>query len=93
MKRDSRIPNTPFTTLILDFDGVIVESIPLKTVAFQKIFSFAPPEHLDEIIAFHLENGGMSRYPIIRSKNPLSLNIKNHKIFVLSENTLQYAPR
>jgi beta-phosphoglucomutase len=54
------------TTLILDFDGVIVESIPLKTVAFQKIFSFAPPEHLDEIIAFHLENGGMSRYDKFR---------------------------
>ena len=54
------------TTLILDFDGVIVESIPLKTVAFRKIFSFAPPEHLDEIIEFHLENGGMSRYDKFR---------------------------
>lgn len=65
MKRDSRIPNNPLATLILDFDGVIVESIPLKTVAFRKIFSFAP-EHLDEIIAFHLENGGMSRYDKFR---------------------------
>ncbi|WP_292520358.1 HAD family hydrolase [Methanoculleus sp.] len=53
------------TTLILDFDGVIVESLPLKTAAFKKIFSFAP-EHLDEIIAFHLENGGMSRYDKFR---------------------------
>ncbi len=58
-------PNT-IATLILDFDGVIVESIPLKTVAFRKIFSFASPEHLDEIIAFHLENGGMSRYDKFR---------------------------
>jgi phosphoglycolate phosphatase-like HAD superfamily hydrolase len=58
-------PNTT-TALILDFDGVIVESIPLKTVAFQKIFSFASPEHLDEIIAFHLDNGGMSRYDKFR---------------------------
>lgn len=54
------------TTLILDFDGVIVESLPLKTAAFKKIFSFAPPEHFDEIIAFHLENGGMSRYDKFR---------------------------
>jgi len=52
-------------TLILDFDGVVVESLPLKTAAFRKIFSFAP-EHLDEIIAFHLENGGMSRYDKFR---------------------------
>ncbi|ABN57520.1 MULTISPECIES: HAD family hydrolase [Methanoculleus] len=54
------------TTLILDFDGVVVESLPLKTAAFKKIFSFAPPKHLDEIIAFHLENGGMSRYDKFR---------------------------
>ncbi len=53
------------TTLILDFDGVIVESLPLKAAAFKKVFSFAP-EHLDEIIAFHLENGGMSRYDKFR---------------------------
>ncbi|MCM2466075.1 HAD family hydrolase [Methanoculleus oceani] len=52
-------------TLILDFDGVVVESLPLKTAAFRKIFSFAPG-HLDEIIAFHLENGGMSRYDKFR---------------------------
>lgn len=53
-------------TLILDFDGVVVESLPLKTTAFRKIFSFAPPKHLDEIIAFHLDNGGMSRYDKFR---------------------------
>jgi beta-phosphoglucomutase len=52
-------------TLILDFDGVVVESLPLKTAAFRKIFSFAP-EHLDAIIAFHLDNGGMSRYDKFR---------------------------
>jgi len=66
MHRHSRIPGTPLATLILDFDGVIVESIPLKTAAFRKVFSFAPPEHFDEIIAFHLENGGMSRYDKFR---------------------------
>jgi len=60
------MPGNTLTTLILDFDGVIVESIPLKTVAFRKIFSFVPPAHLDEIIAFHLENGGMSRYDKFR---------------------------
>lgn len=61
MSTDEAVPGSPLTTLILDFDGVVVESIPLKTAAFRKVFSFAP-EHLDEIIEFHLENGGMSRY-------------------------------
>ncbi|MDK2862480.1 MAG: hypothetical protein PWQ46_190 [Methanomicrobiaceae archaeon] len=54
------------TTLILDFDGVIVESIPMKTAAFRKVFSFASPKQLEEIIAFHLDNGGMSRYDKFR---------------------------
>ncbi|MCK8519384.1 HAD family hydrolase [Methanoculleus sp. 7T] len=65
MNSDNICSNIALFTVILDFDGVIVESIPLKTVAFRKIFSFAP-EHLDEIIAFHLENGGMSRYDKFR---------------------------
>jgi len=49
------------TTAILDFDGVILESVAVKTEAFRKLFSFAP-EHLEEIIDFHLRNGGMSRF-------------------------------
>ncbi len=54
------------STLILDFDGVIVESIPMKTAAFRKVFSFASPKQLEEIIAFHLDNGGMSRHDKFR---------------------------
>jgi len=66
MKRNSRMSSNCLTTLILDFDGVIVESIPMKTAAFRKVFSFASPKQLDEIIAFHLDNGGMSRYDKFR---------------------------
>jgi HAD superfamily hydrolase (TIGR01549 family) len=51
--------------LILDFDGVIAESLPVKTEAFRTLFSFAP-EHLPAIIAFHRANGGMSRFDKIR---------------------------
>ncbi len=51
--------------LILDFDGVVAESIAMKAEAFKETFSFAPG-HLDEIVAYHLENGGMSRYDKFR---------------------------
>ncbi|KQC04407.1 MAG: haloacid dehalogenase [Methanoculleus sp. SDB] len=51
--------------LILDFDGVILESVLVKTDAFRELFSFAP-EHLDEIVNFHLNNGGMSRFDKFR---------------------------
>ncbi len=65
MKTGNTTPTHSLATLILDFDGVVVESLPLKTAAFRQIFSFVP-EHLDEIIEFHLENGGMSRYDKFR---------------------------
>ncbi|MGC9436289.1 MAG: HAD family hydrolase, partial [Methanomicrobiales archaeon] len=45
--------------------GVIVESIALKTEAFREVFSFVP-DHVDEIVEFHLRNGGMSRFEKFR---------------------------
>ena len=63
--------------IILDFDGVILESVDVKTNAFRQLFSFAP-EHVDEILRYHLENGGVSRFEKFRHiyscflKEPLS---------------------
>jgi len=63
--------------LILDFDGVVLESVEVKTEAFRKLFSFSP-EHVDEIVSFHIRNGGMSRFDKFRHiyknilKKPLS---------------------
>jgi len=47
--------------IIFDFDGVILESVDIKTRAFKIMFS-DKKEHLDNIIKLHVENGGMSRY-------------------------------
>jgi phosphoglycolate phosphatase-like HAD superfamily hydrolase len=54
-----------FRLVILDFDGVILESVSVKTEAFRTLFS-AEPEYVDEIVAFHLINGGMSRFDKFR---------------------------
>jgi beta-phosphoglucomutase len=51
--------------LILDFDGVILESVSVKTEAFRTLFS-TEPDHVDEIVAFHIKNGGMSRFDKFR---------------------------
>lgn len=51
--------------IILDFDGVVLESVDVKTRAFRSLFSFAP-QHVDEIVRFHVENGGMSRFDKFR---------------------------
>ena len=52
-------------SIIFDFDGVILESVSVKTAAFRQLFSFAP-EHVDEIVQYHLDNGGMSRFDKFR---------------------------
>ncbi len=58
--------------LILDFDGVIVESVGIKTEAFRKLFSDYP-EHLEAIIDFHLSNDGLSRYKKFHHMSPTFL--------------------
>jgi phosphoglycolate phosphatase-like HAD superfamily hydrolase len=71
--------------IILDFDGVILESVSVKTEAFRKLFSFTP-DHVEEIIQFHLENGGMSRFDKFRHiyKNILDESLSDEKFAWLS---------
>jgi len=52
--------------IIFDFDGVILDSIPVKTEAFRKLFRDYPAIIVDKFIKFHLENGGISRYEKIK---------------------------
>jgi HAD superfamily hydrolase (TIGR01549 family) len=61
----------------LDFDGVILESIEVKAWAFKKLFE-EYPQQVDEIVSYHMENGGISRFVKIKYiyekilKQPLS---------------------
>lgn len=47
--------------IVLDFDGVILESVDIKTRAFRVLFKDYP-ECLEGIVRLHLGNGGISRY-------------------------------
>jgi HAD superfamily hydrolase (TIGR01549 family) len=51
----------PIDAIFFDFDGVILESVDIKGWAFGKLFENYP-KHVDEIVAFHFANGGMSRF-------------------------------
>jgi len=48
--------------IIFDFDGVILDSVPVKTEAFKKLFASFDNSSVDKLIAYHLQNGGKSRY-------------------------------
>jgi HAD superfamily hydrolase (TIGR01549 family) len=51
--------------LLFDFDGVITETINVKTQAFRDLFSDYP-EAIEEIARYHRGNGGISRFVKIR---------------------------
>ena len=52
--------------IIFDFDGVILNSVPVKTEAFRKLFLGFDESKVDKLIAYHEENGGISRYEKIK---------------------------
>jgi beta-phosphoglucomutase-like phosphatase (HAD superfamily) len=48
--------------LIFDFDGVILDSVEIKTQAMRRLFAAERPEHLADILDLHRRLGGISRY-------------------------------
>lgn len=46
--------------ILFDFDGVLVDSIDIKTRAFADLFA-KEADHLPAIVALHLRHGGLSR--------------------------------
>ena len=52
--------------IIFDFDGVLVESVDVKTRAFGQMFESEGPEIVGKVVDYHLQNGGISRYEKFR---------------------------
>ena len=50
------------SAIFFDFDGVLVDSVPLKLRAYQEIFRPYGEEVVLEITNYHLANGGIDRY-------------------------------
>lgn len=48
--------------IFFDFDGVLVESIDIKTKAFAKLFEHEDEDVVKKVIEYHLNNTGVSRY-------------------------------
>lgn len=48
--------------IIFDFDGVLVESLDIKTNAFAKLFEQEGEGVVKQIVNYHLKNGGVSRH-------------------------------
>lgn len=48
--------------LIFDFDGVVLESVEVKTEAYRKMYLPFGQAVADKVVAHHLANGGISRF-------------------------------
>jgi HAD superfamily hydrolase (TIGR01549 family) len=52
--------------IIFDFDGVILDSVPVKTEGFKILFENFPSNKVDQLREYHMQNGGVSRYMKIK---------------------------
>ena len=48
--------------IIFDFDGVILDSVDVKTKAFKQMYSIYGDDVMRKVVDYHLLNGGISRY-------------------------------
>ncbi|MCG9972599.1 HAD family hydrolase [Christiangramia crocea] len=48
--------------ILWDFDGVILDSMEIRSLGFRKVLSQYPAEQVEELLTFHKQNGGLSRY-------------------------------
>jgi len=48
--------------IIFDFDGVLVESVDIKTKAFAKLFESEGKDVVEKVVDYHLKNAGVSRF-------------------------------
>jgi phosphoglycolate phosphatase-like HAD superfamily hydrolase len=76
-----------FDTIFWDFDGVIKDSVTIKNVAFERLFSDFDDEIVSQIKKHHKENIGLSRF----EKIPIYLTLagelaSNQKVMEYCEN-------
>ena len=48
--------------VVFDFDGVLVESVDIKTNAFARLFEEEGESVVERVVEYHLENTGVSRF-------------------------------
>jgi phosphoglycolate phosphatase-like HAD superfamily hydrolase len=73
--------------IFFDFDGVLAESVNIKTEAFRKMYFSYGNDFAQKVVDHHLANGGMSRYEKVKVYNGewLGEEVTPEKIQILSQ--------
>lgn len=84
-----------YKAIILDFDGVIVESSDIKTRAYAKLYKEYGPETVEEVVNYSLIQGGLSRSEHFRyfHQNILKKELSRDEEIRLSERFSQLVER
>lgn len=51
-----------YQVILWDFDGVIMDSNSVRDLGFEKVLENYPSDSVQELMKFHHQNGGLSRY-------------------------------
>ena len=52
--------------ILFDFDGVILDSMPIRDYGFKEIFKDFDDDLVNKLLEYHNQNGGLSRYVKIK---------------------------
>lgn len=76
-----------YQAIFFDFDGVLVESTNIKTLAFRTLYKDFDDDVRDAVVAHHLAHEGISRYEKIRHchKEFLGIRLSEDELGSLAE--------
>lgn len=51
-----------YKAILWDFDGVLIDSMPVRDKGFEKVLAQYPKQQVEQLLQYHRQNGGLSRY-------------------------------
>lgn len=77
-----------YKVLLWDFDGVIMDSMPVRSKGFEEVLCDYPREQVEKLLIYHNTNGGLSRYVKFKYffEEIRKESVSNHVISDLAEN-------
>jgi len=58
--------SSSFQAIAFDFDGVLAESVEVKTRAYARLFDSESEKAVSQFVDYHIKNGGISRFEKIK---------------------------
>jgi len=81
-----------YDAIVFDFDGVLVESVDVKTRAFAALYAEYGEDIVEKVMAYHIQHGGVSRFDKFKHyhENLLDKPLTKEEEIVLGDRFSQY---